>query len=257
MAAKTLATGLDAGAVTATAPYYERRGGGEGVSPSPLAYAAFTPPLAPAAVRLLVFFLKDDALHAACDAAVDALRAALPARAAFHASLPSGRHMTVFQTSHPQCLWPGVGTSSVPPPGAPTAGAVSAEVAAARALAAATRPPRLIAHSIVLAPSGTLVLLLTEGGGGEAGGVVASLRAAAAAALPGCPVRQPAIMHVTLGRVLTELRVEEAREAAAAAARAVAAARGLGFTPAALTHVCEATFATVQGPRVDAPWGHG
>lgn len=258
MATKTLSSGLDAGAVTATAPYY-RRGGDGGASPAPLDYTALTPPLTPESVRLLVFFLESATLHAACDAAVAALRKSLPAGAALHASLPGSRHVTLFQTSHPQCLWPGGAymRAAVPPPGAPAPGAVDFEVAATRALAASHPPPRLTAHSIALAPSGTLLLLLTEGGGGDdgapPGGVVAALRSAAAAALPGCPVRQPAIMHVTLGRMITDLSVQAAREAAAAVARVPVA--GLAFTPSCLSHVCEATFATVQGARVDAAWG--
>ena len=264
MAADAVGQGLDAAAVAATAPYYEIDRASS--TPLPLSYTAFTPPLAPAAVRLLVFFLEGspgaDALHAACDAAMTAAKASLPRGAIVHASALRGRHMTVFQTSHPQALCPtplvtnadGSARAAAPPPGPPPPGAVDAEIEAARALAAAHAPPTLVGHSIALARSGALLLLLTEAGGD---GRVAALRAAAATTFPGCGVRQPAIMHVTLGRVLTPLTAADVLAVANAVAPASAAAAGVECTPRAVSHVCEETFATVAGPRVDCVWGGG
>ena len=265
MAADAVAQGLDAAAVAATAPYYKVDRSSS--TPLPLSYTAFTPPLAPDAVRLLVFFLEGssgaDALHAVCDAAVAAATAALPRGAVVHTAARCGRHMTVFQTSHPQALCPtplkanddGSARAAAPPPGAPPPGAVDAEINAARALAAAHAPPTLVAHSIALARSGALLLLLTEAGGD---GRVSALRSAAATTFPGCGVRQPAIMHVTLGRVLTPLTpAAEVAAVAAAIAPASAAVAGVQCTPRAVSHVCEETFATVAGPRVDCAWGGG
>jgi hypothetical protein len=258
MASDAVASGLDAAAVVATRPYYKI----DASSPSPLPYSAFTPPLTPEdAVRLLVFFVEGEGapvLHTACDAATAALKGALPPGASVHVSRRDGRHMTLFQTSHPQCLCPDAtnpeARGPAPPPGAPPPGAVAREVDAARALAAAAAPPTLTAHSIVLAKSGTLLLLLTEEGGA---GRVAALRAAAAAAFPGTAVRQPAIMHVTLARVLSPLTPAETGAVAAAVAGAAGGVAGARFVPGCVSHVCEATFATVAGARVDLAWRGG
>jgi len=283
MAAAWAAGGPDDAAVAATAAYYEAGS----APPRPFAYTAFSPPLAPSAVRLLAFFLldgRDDgddanatsggaALATAAVAAADAVAAALPAAARLHRSAPAGLHMTLFMTSQPFALCPDPfavegggegGASGVQAAaaalGEPAPGVVEREVAATRALVAATPArPALVAHSVVLAPSGALILLLTEADGGD---LISSLRARARAAFPGAPPSQATIMHVTLGRLLSPL-AEGPGGGAAAAIPAVAAAaevatarvRGMRWSPPALSHICETVFATVAGPRADAPFG--
>ena len=220
-------------------------------------------------MRLLVFFLEDagSALAVAAQAAAAAVVRALPPSARVHTSPRYGLHMTLFMMSQPFDLTPdpfgdaegggGDGGADSSPPdalGTPARGVVEREVAAAAAIASSIPPPTLVAHSILLAPSGVLLLVLTEKGDA---GVVGRLRARARAAFPTAPPKQPSIMHVTLGRVLSPLGVEEAAAAAAAAAAASDGVRGLEWAPAAVSHVCETLFATVAGPRVDAVCGGG
>jgi hypothetical protein len=271
MAAAWAAHGPDEAAIASTAHYYDGS-----APPRPLAYTAFSPPLAPAAVRLLAFFLLqtpdgDDpasggpALAAAAMAAADAVAAVLPPSARLHRSRPAGLHLTLFMTSQPFALCgdpfgdhqqDGGQEQDSAVLGAPAPGVVEREVEATRALAAATRParPAFVTHSIALARSGALLLLLTEAGGGS---VVSDLRARARTAFPAAPPTQATILHVTLGRLLSPLEASDSTTVAAVAAAAAAATervKGMRWSPGALSHICEEVFATVAGPRVDAPF---
>ncbi len=275
-------------ALAATAGYYSSEGT---PTPHPLPYAAFAPPLAPGAVRLLAFFLLPrggggggdgggPALAAAAIAAGDAVAAALPPGARLHRSPAPGLHLTLFMTSQPFALCPdpfeaageggGVeggaaaeeedGGALPPLLGAPRPGVVAREVGAAVALvssagAGAGRGPTFQAHSVVLAPSGALLLLLTEVVEDKGRhGVAAALRAAARAAFPRAPPSQPTIFHVTLGRLLSPLGPGDGPAIAAVAEAAKTASetvRGMRWSPPALSHICEEVFATVAGPRTD------
>lgn len=296
--------------------------------PAAKRYSEFSPPLAPAAIRLLLFFLDGEEsdsdpgvlpLRAAGDAAVEAVLAELEAidreresaegenpiknendespfpslASAFHVT--PGRHMTVFQASHPASIVPDSTSSEVDddgeekeeeakvekddgaPPlllGAPPAGALEREIAAARATALAVgSPPRLVPHRVFLARSGALLLTLTEeaaateAAGGEDGntkqtgsGRVAALRREASVRMPRASRRQPAILHITLGRLLSSLptasaaaRVSRAAEEAARPFLAEAREKKKVWIPA-LSHVIEDTFASVDGRSVLLPF---
>ena len=155
--------------------------------------------------------------------------------------------------------------------GAPPEGALAREIAAARAAALAVgSPPRLVAHRVFLARSGALLLTLTEeaAAAGESvddggknkdnqGGRVAALRREASSRMPRASKWQPAILHVTLGRMLAPLptpkaaaRVSRAAEEAARPFLAEAKERKKAWVPSALAHVVENTFASVDGESV-------
>ena len=375
MALETETLGLDSAAIRSLWSFYrsvtteERAAGGGGgavvtgrrrhqkrtTEPSAKRYSEFSPPLAPGAIRLLLFFLDGegsdcdpgaDLLRAAGDAAVRAALAELEAldgeeeeaekeernkgkdvdsspfpslASAFHAT--PGRHMTVFQASHPASVVPdstsfaeedgegekekveeegnsgggggnGGGKSTLL--GAPPEGALAREIAAAREAALAVgAPPRLVAHRVFLARSGALLLTLTEeaeGGGEEGkrgeeemrgeeekrgesrgggrgrrqgGGRVAALRQGAALRMPRASKRQPAILHVTLGRLLARLpagaaaRVSKAAEEAAKPFLLRAKESRQAWVPSFLAHVVEDTFASVDGESVLLPFERG
>ena len=369
MALETETLGLDSAAIRSLWSFYrsvtteERAAGGGGgavvtgrrrhqkrtTEPSAKRYSEFSPPLAPGAIRLLLFFLDGegsdcdpgaDLLRAAGDAAVRAALAELEAldgeeeeaekeernkgkdvdsspfpslASAFHAT--PGRHMTVFQASHPASVVPdstsfaeedregekekveeegnsgggggnGGGKSTLL--GAPPEGALAREIAAAREAALAVgAPPRLVAHRVFLARSGALLLTLTEeaeGGGEEGkrgdeekrgesrgggrgrrqgGGRVAALRQGAALRMPRASKRQPAILHVTLGRLLARLpagaaaRVSKAAEEAAKPFLQRAKESRQAWVPSFLAHVVEDTFASVDGESVLLPFERG
>jgi len=374
MALETETLGLDSAAIRSLWSFYrsvtteERAAGGGGgavvtgrrhqkrtTEPSAKRYSEFSPPLAPGAIRLLLFFLDGegsdcdpgaDLLRAAGDAAVRAALAELEAldgeeeeaekeergkgkdvdsspfpslASAFHAT--PGRHMTVFQASHPASVVPdstsfaeedgegekekveeegnsggggGNGGGKSTPLGAPPEGALAREIAAAREAALAVgAPPRLVAHRVFLARSGALLLTLTEeaGGGGEegkrgeeemrgeeekrgesrgggrgrrqGGGRVAALRQGAALRMPRASKRQPAILHVTLGRLLARLpagaaaRVSKAAEEAAKPFLLRAKESRQAWVPSFLAHVVEDTFASVDGESVLLPFERG
>lgn len=369
MALETETLGLDSGAIRSLWSFYRsvkeedaaagEEEGEEGRAasrkrrrkPSAKRYSEFSPPLAPAAIRLLLFFLDGEAsdadpgvglLRAAGDAAVKAALAELeeldrereqreengatkenhrdssgsppfpfPSLAsALHVT--PGRHMTVFQASHPASIVPdstSTSTSSAEEEGegakkekgsekkgnhddgalvllgAPPEGALAREVAAAREAALAVgAPPRLVPHKVFLARSGALLLTLTEeaaaaggekgeereGEGGEgargtrpllSGGRVAALRREASLRMPRASKRQPAILHVTLGRLLAPLpsaeaaaRVSKASEAAAKPFLLKAKETRQAWVPSALAHVVENTFASVDGDNVLLPF---
>ena len=174
------------------------------------------------------------------------------------------------------------------PLGAPPEGALAREIAAAREVALAVgAPPRLVAHRVFLARSGALLLTLTEeaeGGGEEGkrgeeekrgesrgggrgrrqgGGRVAALRQGAALRMPRASKRQPAILHVTLGRLLARLpagaaaRVSKAAEDAAKPFLLRAKESRQAWVPSFLAHVVEDTFASVDGESVLLPFERG
>ena len=339
------------GAAAPTGPKRRRRTS----KPRAKRYSEFSPPLAPGAIRLLLFFLdggdKSDAedddpgaelLRAAGDAAAGAVLAELEAldgeeeeadesnhadesehrgkkdsssggspfpslASAFHVT--PGRHMTVFQASHPASIVPdstslaaaeeeedgeegekekvGGGNTAAAAGdnassqlntllGAPPEGALAREIAAARDVALSVgSPPRLVAHRVFLARSGALLLTLTEGeaseegegdGGGkkkerQSGGRVAALRREAALRMPRASKRQPAILHVTLGRLLAPLpsaeaaaRVSKAAEEAAKPFLLEAKQTQKAWVPRFLAHVVEDTFASVDGESVLLPF---
>ena len=364
MALETETLGLDSGAIRSLWSFYrsvkeeedaaaagEEEGKGAAVAgsrkrrqrtskPSAKRYCEFSPPLAPAAIRLLLFFLDGEdsdsdpgvaLLRAAGDAAVGAALAELeeldklnddgekeqqqqhqqngekendhpfPSLAsALHVT--PGRHMTVFQASHPASIVPdstsaedggegakedtncgngggissnGNGNDAPLLLGAPPEGALAREIAAAREAALAVGvPPRLVPHRVFLARSGALLLTLTEeatGGeesekGGQrgnqsGGGRVAALRREASLRMPRASKRQPAILHVTLGRLLAPLpsaeaaaRVSRAAEEAARPFLVEAREGRKAWIPSALAHVVENTFASVDGESVLLPF---
>ena len=355
MALETETLGLDSNSIRCLWSFYrcvpeeaagEKEEGGGGATgrkqlkkkakPEAKKYSEFSPPLAPAAIRLLLFFLDGresdsdpgvDLLRAAGDAAVTAALAALeeldgeeeeeeeeevkekgghngremdnnerssfPSLAsAFHAT--PGRHMTVFQASHPASIVPdstslvsvedGEGEKEAEEGGnnndegalfgKPPEGALAREIAAAREAALAVgAPPRLVADRVFLARSGALLLTLTEEAAGEekegekeeerrrSGGRVAALRKEAALRMPRASKRQPAILHVTLGRLLAPLpsveaaaRVSKAAEEAAEPFLIKARESRKAWVPSFLAHVVEDTFASVDGESVLLPF---
>ena len=325
--------GEEDGAAAAAASRKRRR---RTAKPSAKRYSEFSPSLAPAAIRLLLFFLDGEAsdadpgvdlLRAAGDAAVGAALAELeeldgereaereeqedgatkenesdsgspfPSLAsALHVT--PGRHMTVFQASHPASIVPDstsaedgegakkegekgnhdgggggdCGDDALLLLGAPPEGALAREIAAAREAALAVgAPPRLVPHRVFLARSGALLLTLTEeAAGGEekgegatrrSGGRVAALRREASLRMPRASKRQPAILHVTLGRLLAPLpsakaaaRVSKAAEEGAKPFILKAKQSRKAWVPSGLAHVVENTFASVDGESVLLPF---
>jgi hypothetical protein len=269
MAAKFASGGLDLRAVAATAQYYDAAPEGEDAGPAaapprPLAYTELAAPLPEGAVRLSVVLLQRSApaLAAAAAAAAREVAAALPAGTRVHLSDPRTYHITVHSTSQPHTprpdpFDPGAALPAGLPPAAlaaaarPSAAALRREEAAVRAAAAATPPPRLAVHRLLLADSGTLLLVSVD-----ASGAVAALRGRLRAAFPGAPPRQSTICHVSLGRVLSPRQLAPANVAAVQRLcdAWTARLRGAGFEARRLHHVHEATFASVDGPRVGLPF---
>ena len=282
--------GLDLDTIRALQPWFDNAegdsssggGGGGGAAaaaaavaalPWPKAYAALSPPLPPASVRLLVVPVTElsPALGAAAARAAAGVARLLPPGARVFTNARADLHVTVFHFSHPSDPRPdalsrdgfggggGGGGSggggggaedpaALPPARRPAAGArqLEAELAAAAELVAAAAPFELVVERVVLARSGTLLLLWADPSGG-----LTRLRAALRNRFPGAPSKQSNIAHTSLFRVTTA-RPLDAGSVAALAAEAEKWTRqlkGRSLRVDLAWHCVEHEFSTIRGVR--------
>lgn len=258
MAAKFSSGGLCLPAVSATRQYYSNLNGpGQA---DPLSYNAFPAPLPPGSVRLcVVFFQKTNPkLAALVYAAAQEVMSALPPNVKYHLNDPGHYHITTYMTSQPHTLRPNpfdpdaalpssLSKDEVAARAAPTEATVAREVEVMRTAAAETPAPTFCVHRILMADSGTLLLCNVE-----STSVMTDLRRRLKEAFPGGPPRQSTIFHASLARVLGEgqLSREVIDAVQAVCDRWSHRLRGEQFKVAALHHVMEEKFTTVDGPAV-------